>query len=166
LRKDLKYCIDTSFLLDAWRRKYPPDHFPPFWEYLGQLIETGEMRAPEEVFYDLRKKDDDVFRWAKDRKATLFVPIDNQIQQEVSAILAKFEKLIDTRRGRSSSDPWVIALAKLNSATLITNENRSIKPTPSRPTIPDVCAALNIRYIDTLRFIRDERIVFNTFVIR
>lgn len=162
----MKYCIDTSFLLDAWRRKYPPDHFPPFWEYLDSLISSGNMKAPEEVFYDLEKKDDEVLGWAKDRKKLMFVPIDNETQLEVSAILERFEFLVNQRTGRSSSDPWVIALAKINASTVITNEGLSTKPNPQKPKIPDVCVSLGIRYIDTLKFIIEERLVFNSFIIR
>ena len=162
----MKYCVDTSFLLDAWRRKYPPDHFPPFWEYLDRLILNGDMKAPEEVYYDLEKKDDEVLGWAKDRKKALFVPIDYETQQEVSAMLERFEFLVNQRTGRSSSDPWVIALAKINSSTVITNEGLSAKPNPQKPKIPDVCVALGVRYIDTLKFIKEERIVFNSFIIK
>jgi hypothetical protein len=162
----MRYCVDTSFLLDAWRRKYPPDHFPPFWEYLNSLISNGDMKAPEEVFYDLEKKDDEVLAWAKDQKKALFVPIDYETQQEVSAILARFEFLVNQRTGRSSSDPWVIALAKLNSSTVITNEGLSTNQNPQKPKIPDVCVSLSIRYIDTLKFIKEERLVFNSFIIR
>jgi hypothetical protein len=162
----MKYCVDTSFLLDAWRRKYPPEHFPPFWEYLDRLISTGEMRAPEEVYYDLEKKDDEVLAWAKDRKKELFVPIDYETQQEVTSILQQFEFLVNQKTGRSSSDPWIIALAKNNACTVITNEARSSSPNPQTPKIPDVCLALGVRYIDTLGFIKEERLVFNSFIIR
>jgi hypothetical protein len=161
----MKYCIDTSFLLDAWRRKYPPDHFPPFWQYIDSIVSRGEMKSPEEVLEDLKKKDDDVYRWAKDREELLFVPIDNNSQQEVRSILERFENLIKQRTGRSSSDPWVIALAKLNAATVITTEGASTSPNPLKPKIPDVCTALGIKYIDTLQFIRQEGIIFNSLII-
>ena len=124
------------------------------------------MKAPEEVYYDLEKKDDEVLEWAKDRKKALFVPIDYETQQEVSAMLERFEFLVNQRTGRSSSDPWVIALAKINSSTVITNEGLSTNPNPQKPKIPDVCVALGVRYIDTLKFIKEERIVFNSFIIR
>lgn len=124
------------------------------------------MKASEEVLYDLKKRDDDVYRWAKDRQKLLFVPIDYDSQREVSAILERFEFLINQRTGRSSSDPWVIALAKLNSATVITTESLSTSPNLQKPKIPDVCVAYNIKFIDTLQFIKQEGIVFNSLIKR
>ena len=94
----------------------------------------------------------------------MFVPIDYDSQREVSAILGRFEFLINQRTGRSSSDPWVIALAKLNSATVVTTESLSTSPNPMKPKIPDVCVAYDIKFIDTLEFIKQEGIIFNSLI--
>ena len=59
------YSIDTSALLDGWRRHYPPDVFVSVWERIEGLIAGGELRATEEVRIELERKDDDVFKWAK-----------------------------------------------------------------------------------------------------
>lgn len=52
--------------------------------------------------------------WAKNHKAALFVPIDEEQQQHVATILARYERLVDTRKNRSAADPFVIALAMAN----------------------------------------------------
>lgn len=154
----LKYSIDTSAILDGWRRYYPPDVFPIIWEKLGELIHISELKAIEEVLYDLEKKDDHVYEWARNQPQ-LFVPIDDQIQIEVSNILQQYEKLIDTRKNRSSSDPFVIALAKIHQVTVVTGE----RPTNNlnKPHIPDVCNELGIRSINLLHLIREQGWVFN-----
>jgi phage gp29-like protein len=92
----LRYSIDTSALLDGWRRYYPPDVFPDVWTGIEQLVEQGEIRATEEVFVELEKRDDEIFSWTKDRKGSLFVPIDNRIQERVAGILAQHERLVVT----------------------------------------------------------------------
>jgi hypothetical protein len=33
----MRYSIDTSAILDGWRRHYPPDVFPPLWTSLEEL---------------------------------------------------------------------------------------------------------------------------------
>ena len=91
------YSIDTSALLEAWRRQYPPDIFPALWEGLDDLIESGNLRATEEVFHELERKDDDVFKWTRER-TNLFVEIDEAIQPVVRLILRDHRKLLDTRK--------------------------------------------------------------------
>ena len=155
----MKYSIDTSAILEGWHRRYPPDVFPALWKNLDELIGDGSLRATEEVLHELKRKDDGVFEWARDRPA-LFVPIDHDIQVEVQEILVTHEKLLDTRSGRSSADPFVIALAKMNACTVVSDE----KPTrsPKRPNIPDVCRAMGLHCIDLLDMIREEEWVFSS----
>ena len=59
------YSIDTSAILDAWIRWYPPDLFPRLWENIELLIKEKRLIASEEVLVELEKKDDAVFKWAK-----------------------------------------------------------------------------------------------------
>ena len=73
------YCFDTSALLDAWTRHYPPDVFPQLWRSLEVRIAAGDVIAAEEVRVEIGKKDARS-SWAK-RQQGLFVDLD-QTQQE------------------------------------------------------------------------------------
>lgn len=149
----MKYSIDTSAILDGWRRYYPPDVMPAFWERVDILIDSGHLRATEEVLIELKKKDDAVHAWAKDRPK-LFVPLDEEIQLRVASLLSAHRKLIDTRKNRSGADPFVIALAHSNSCTVITGESPS--NSQKRPRIPDVCRALSIPTMPLIELMRTE----------
>lgn len=155
----MNYSIDTSAILEAWRRAYPPDVFPALWEGFRNLIRRGTIRATEEVFHELQRKDDEVCEWFRGQ-LEFFVPIDEPIQLEVQAILARFPKLLDTRKNRSAADPFVIALGRIHDAAVVTSERRT--GTPSRPNIPDVCDALGVRTISILDLIREQGWVFRT----
>ncbi len=37
----VKYSIDTSAILDGWRRYYPPRAFPGLWIRMEELIQQG-----------------------------------------------------------------------------------------------------------------------------
>jgi O-methyltransferase involved in polyketide biosynthesis len=154
----LKYSIDTSAILDGWVRYYPPDVLPALWERLAGLIENGKIIATEEVLYELEKKSDDAYKWAKSHDK-MFIEIDEETQTAVSEILSKHKKLIGERKNRSMCDPFVIALAKVKSCKVITAE----KPTnnPERPNIPDVCNALGIPCITLLELCREQKWVFS-----
>ena len=49
----MKYSIDTSSILEGWRRHYPLDVFPGLWDQLDSLIADGDLRSTEEVLHEL-----------------------------------------------------------------------------------------------------------------
>lgn len=124
---------------------------------MAELVAEGCLTATEEVLVELGKKDDDVYDWAKARRE-MFIPIDQPTQVALAAILERFERLVNTQRNRSTADPWVIALAQVEGCTVVTGESPS--GSPSRPKIPDVCRALDIRCISLLQMIRENGWVF------
>ena len=105
------YSVDSSALIHGWRRIYRPKNFGLVWEHIATLVETDRFKASIEVYNDLEKKDDELFKWCKERKEKMFVEIDEDIQTHVARIMASHPRLVDTVRGRSGSDPFVIALA-------------------------------------------------------
>ena len=150
----MKYSIDTSAFLHAFVRNYPPDIFPSLWNHIECAIENEIICATEEVFVELEKKDDDAFRWAANHRS-MFIDIDEVIQEEVIRILDTFPRLVDTRKHRSSADPFVIALASILRCTVVTEEQQT--GNSIKPKIPDVCNKLGIRCIKTLDMIREQR---------
>lgn len=155
----MKYSIDTSAILDAWVRYYPPDVMPGLWEKIGELIQSGKLIATKEVLIELSKKDDEVYKWAKDNNR-MFREIDEGIQITVTQILKDYMRLVDTRKNRSMADPFVIGLAINEKCTVVSGE----KPTNNleKPNIPDVCNALGIPCITILELCREQNWKFNT----
>jgi hypothetical protein len=98
------------------------------------------------------RKDDELFAWCKERRAALFVEIDDACQQHVARIMGRYPRLVDTVKGRSGGDPFVIALAATarSPMTVITEES------PGRQRIPDVCTAESIPYIGLADLIEQE----------
>jgi hypothetical protein len=153
------YCFDTSSLLHAWRRAYPPKRFGGLWAALDQLIQDGRMVASIEVYLELKKKDDEVFAWAKDRKEMMFLEIDEDVQSEVVRIMQIYPKLVDTGKGKSGGDPFVIAqaLARDPHLVIVTQEAGG---SADKPRIPYVCDQEGVRHIDLLTLIEQEDCTF------
>ena len=63
----MKYSLDTSTFLNAFIRVYPPDVFPKLWEKINTLIHDGHLKATEMVLEELKRKDDDAYKWVKER---------------------------------------------------------------------------------------------------
>lgn len=78
-----QYCLDTSALIEGWVRSYPKDSFPSLWAHFDEMIENGSLLCPDEVIYELEKKADDLYEWAKQRDK-LFYPLDVSLQTVVT----------------------------------------------------------------------------------
>ena len=109
----MSYSVDTSALMDAWFRYYPPDVFGSLWERLDELVNEGRLLAIDEVRRELSKKADDLLEWATQR-ARMFVPLDRAIQDTAKLIIAGFPSLTNTKSAmRGMADPFVIALGSV-----------------------------------------------------
>jgi hypothetical protein len=84
----------------------------------------------------------------------MIVALDTEIQKLVAALLAAHPRLVDTRKNRSSGDPFVIGLAQARGLTVVTGERAS--GVIAKPNIPDVCLALGIDCINVLSMFRNE----------
>jgi hypothetical protein len=154
----IPYCIDTSALMHAWIRVYPPDVLPPLWDRLDGLIADGHLIAPMDVYVELERKEGDLlFEWCKDRPH-MFREID-AFQSQISYVMRKYPRLVDTVKGKSGADPMVIALALAHNPklTVITEERGG---SGTRPKMPYVCSQEGVRHIDFLQLIRDQKWTF------
>jgi hypothetical protein len=150
------YSIDSSALIHGWRRVYRPKNFGIVWERLAALAEEGRLRASIEVFNELQKKEDELLAWCKDRKDTLFGEIDDDIQVHLTRIMSNHPRLVDTVKGRSSADPFVIALAAtMNPSMMVVTEEYE-----GKTRIPDVCTAESIEYCRLADLIERENWTF------
>jgi hypothetical protein len=146
------YCIDTSSLVAAWIERYPIQNFPGLWARLDEIISAREIVASAEVLREVKRRDDSLYKWCKERPG-LFVEVDDACQDYVIAIMAKYPRFVDTRTGKNSGDPFVIGLAQTYEPrlTVVTEENGG---SASRPAIPFVCAAEGIPHTKLLALIQ------------
>jgi hypothetical protein len=149
------YSIDTSALLHGWRRAYPQKRFPALWAKIEGLIHEGRLVASIEVFHELEKKDDELFEWAKAHKEALFRDIDDDVQAAVVHVMQTYPKLVDTGKGKSGGDPFVIAQALVGNPPLVVITQEA-GGSQGKPKIPFVCQAEGLTCIDLLAMIEAE----------
>ncbi|ADG06912.1 conserved hypothetical protein [Kyrpidia tusciae DSM 2912] len=149
------YYMDTSSLITAWREQYPPDVFPSLWVNLDRLIRETRLVSPIDVFYELEKGGDALFRWVKERRG-MFIEPDNEIQNIVRHLVNKFPQIIPQFSHTGVwADPWVVALAKVNGAIVVTEEKQA-SSNATRIKIPNMCIDLGVEHINFLELIRRE----------
>lgn len=146
----MRYCVDTSALVAAWVERYPPEIFPPLWEHVRGLIERGVLFAPDEVRTELTKRSKEVVEWL-DQFDDFFLPTDEAVLLSVSEVLGQFPKLVMERKVAFAADPFVISAAKLNGATVLTEEGFG---SAGKPKIPFVCRESGVECCNLLELIR------------
>lgn len=163
------YCVDTSAWIDAVQRYNPASPlFKEFWDFLEKKIAAGCVISPEEVHVELKgktleentpkaKRPKDALAFAETIKRVghvLFVPTDLALQAQCTLVLTSHSEL--TTKGKplakSDGDAWVVALAQLRGATVVSQENPRPSKNP-RQTIPDVCSDEGLLHIDLATFI-------------
>ena len=149
---NVRYAIDTCSLA-AMKRTYPVDVFPGAWVKLNKLAESKILISTDQVLAELQLQDDEVLGWAKSFK-DIFLPFDEEMQNEVHQILKAYPNFVDLKRRVSGADPFVVATAMINSCAVVTEE----KPSggPHRLKIPDICRAYNVECINVLGMLRQE----------
>ncbi|CLT95466.1 Uncharacterised protein [Mycobacterium tuberculosis] len=147
------YSFDTSAILNGRRDLFWPAVFRSLWGRVEDAISAGQIRSVDEVQRELARRDDDAKRWA-DGQTGLFCPLDEQIQQAARHILRLHPNMVRQGGRRSAADPFVIALAMVNNATVVTQETAS--GNIEKPRIPDVCDALGVPWLTLMGYIEAQ----------
>jgi hypothetical protein len=146
------YCIDTSALIAAWYERYKPNRFPKLWEQLDQLITEGRLVSSTLVLRECSKqRSEELHGWLKPREA-IFITPDETVQGKVDHIVNTYTGLVSAGREKFQADPFVIAQAKVNSYTVITEETGI----GSLAKIPGVCNAMKVECINLMQLIDEE----------
>jgi hypothetical protein len=106
------------------------------------LVTDGRLFASEEVWEEVKRKDERAKIWMEPRRAGLCIPTDAAITVKVAEILEAFPRLVMSGGRRNRADPFVVAVAELKGATVVTGEGND--GNESRPKIPYVCRERNI----------------------
>ncbi|MDK8685466.1 DUF4411 family protein [Corynebacterium pseudodiphtheriticum] len=160
------YLVDTNILLNAFNY-YPRSVFPSYWKVFEARLSSGEFCVHEQVYEELKKKDDDKIRWLE---AT--VPKDRLLTKDSAELglyaeftqWARFERnpAYQTKAVRdflNHADSWLVASAAARRLTLLTNETASPQKI-NRVKIPDAAAAFGVSCYTNLEFLKSENIQF------
>ena len=154
------YIIDTSSLVKL-NRETPLDVYPSVWKKLRDLVSSGRLISPEEVFNEIKRNDDQLSGWTKKQKNMFKKPTKRQIEI-VQDILKDYPGLIDVNKP-FEADPWVIALA-VEMATDTQKTLIKIKRIVvteeilkrDKQKIPFICNEMSVECINVITMFRSE----------
>lgn len=157
---EVVYSCDSSSLIMASGVLYPMDNFPVLWGKIEELIRSKRLKMSELV-YEEAMRGEVLRNWCpeKELKPFLLSKVDESIQATLRRIQWDYENLTPPHTGRSSADPWVIALAMQYQQGVVVTEEQ---PTGNLqgPRIPDVCKDLGIECIGIASLAARENWVF------
>ncbi|MBK8832879.1 MAG: DUF4411 family protein [Saprospiraceae bacterium] len=159
-----KYCLDANVLIEAWQKYYNPKFCPDYWKVLNQLGKEGRIFIPSEVAEEIHRTEDDLSAWLKASDIPIAKTTESVIRcwQKILASHPDHQRLVDSTKNRSLADPWVIAHAMDQSATVVTKENKETASNTRRVKIPNVCENMGVRWMDDFQFIEENNIKFSS----
>src|SRR5436190_8875051 len=113
------YCLDANVLIQAWQKYYSPELCPDYWDILNMLGKEGRIFIPEEVKNEItvtddkEKTEDDLSKWLKRSSIPVHKATEEVIKCWQSILQANLNHklLVDSAKGRSLADPWIISHA-------------------------------------------------------
>ncbi|HET9056831.1 MAG TPA: DUF4411 family protein [Chitinophagaceae bacterium] len=158
-----KYCLDANVLIQAWQKYYSPKFCTDYWDVLNQLGNNKKIFIPEIVAEEIIRTEDDLSLWIKSSRIPIH-PINGDVANCLKQIYdsnPSHQYLVANSGQHSLADPWVIAHAMNQKATVVTKEIKDFYNKPTRIKIPHVCDNMNVRWINDFELIEELRIKFN-----
>jgi predicted nucleic acid-binding protein len=156
------YVVDTNVLITLMAH-HPQDTptYQAIWDEIESLIKQKKIFSTMVVYDEIMRylgKDDRLKKWAKSHKKRFFISPDQETWQLAQDIIEKFPDLLDKKKlqtGEPDADPFLIALAKSEGATIITQERKDL---PNR--IPMVALHYKVPSIDLYGFFEERKLKF------
>jgi rRNA-processing protein FCF1 len=159
----VRYCLDTNVLIEAWNKYYSPRFCKMYWDILNELGFQNKIFIPKAVADEINRSEDELAKWLKSSNIRII-----EADAEVTVCLQKIYSsnpshafLVDNKKYRSLADPWIIAHAIKENACVVTKEEKITATKENRIKIPNVCENMGVRWIDDFRLIEELNIQFS-----
>ncbi len=120
----MKYCFDASSFIHLWNEAYPKGTFPTLYDKLKKHSEKIILIKP--IFLEI-EKESNLILWLKRISLT---PIEIAEKHTVAAFnMSKKYGIDDNTNGANENDVRLIAFAKMENYTLVTEEKYQTPPT-------------------------------------
>lgn len=142
------YVFDTSSFRELFH--FYPKRFPTLWQSFQNLIENEQILSVKEVFREMSVggRDHPDTQWDREHKRIFKEPSAEEAQfiSEIFRV-EHFQQSLEKKkllRGGYFADPFIIASAKVNSATVVTQERFKQNGTK----IPNICDRFEVSCIN------------------
>lgn len=154
----MRYLLDANVLIDADRDYYPLDRVPEFWAWLLHQADLGVLAMPPEMHGEVVAGKGELVNWLKEHRDAMV--LGNEADATVvRRVLAQgyAPNLTEDEVEKIGNDPLIVAyaLAIKSGATVVTTEVSKPSAQRGNRRLPDVCAVLSVRCINTFRLVQE-----------
>lgn len=165
------FLIDSNAFINPFRFYYAFDLVPAYWNKLKKHLDSGRVVVLDAVKDEIEKGQDELSEWLSKVDNLVVVPkVTEQTVKEYQEVMQFVagsgyykESALTTWAPANIADPWLIASAKSNGYTLVTEEAKSgglSKKTPNKEAkIPDVAEHLGVKTIRVYDMMRSLGII-------
>jgi predicted nucleic acid-binding protein len=160
-----KYLLDANVFIEAARRYYAFDLVPAFWKMLINLAENQQIESIDRVRDELLRGSDDLARWVgNDFSGAFSSTADQSVIDTYRNVMAWVQNEnqyhdLAKRQFAEGADGWLIAYAKQNGHTVVTQEVLDPQRRNGVP-IPNVCQKFGVNFVNTFGMLRGLNIRF------
>jgi predicted nucleic acid-binding protein len=159
-----KYLIDANVLIAAYRRNYPMDVIPTFWENLLKEAKSERFYIIDEIFSEIKAGEDLLTEWLESNIESFIIRTSDDdlvIKSYTEIIQYVMDNDTYTLKAKtefaSIADSWLIAHAKAYNFVIVTEEVFDVN-CKKRILIPNICRHFRVKYINTMQFLRDIKV--------
>lgn len=164
----MNYCIDTNTLIHSWRFWYAQQTHPTLWDAFADLGRSGTLKMPEQVLQELGEREDSLYEWCKARKNVLVYEATDETEEAYRDLVNQYPDMVGRLgMGSNYADLYVVAVAMVEGATVVTDEDHGFKFDPNRRRrsrknfkVTNVCLEHDIPLIRAYDVLRKEGWVF------
>ena len=160
------FIIDANSLITPFKEYYAFDIAPKFWTSLKTHIETGRVLILDCVKDEITTGDDKLSEWINSFDSKLVISKVTEDNVKVYGKIMNYIKTSGLYKDKAlhywsdikTSDPWLLAVARVKGITLVSEENGSggisVKNPNKYPKIPDVAKAFGVETIKVYEMVR------------
>lgn len=153
------HLLDANVLIDANRDYYPISHVAPFWRWLEDAARATKVAVPLEIYEEVKAGSDDLATWIKQPSIKGTLVLNETISAtHLNRVLSDgyAPDLTDSEIEGLGRDPFIVAYALVDTANRVVVTTEVSKPRATRQNrrLPDVCADLGVRCVNTFQLIR------------
>jgi hypothetical protein len=156
------YLLDANVYIEANNLHYGMDFCPAFWDWLKVKYEAGKVWSIDKVYDELQAVYDEVSNWTRQQDIGMFRKTDSRIFPHLATVSAWVMGQSYTPAAVNTfmqvADYYLIAHALAEGYVVVTHEKPA--DSPKRVKIPNVCAGLNLRFMNPYEMLRCEQARF------
>lgn len=154
-----QYLVDANVFIEAANTYYALDRVPGFWAWMKDAAQAGSVKTIQFVLDEIEHPEG-LVDWVSGIGADVLT-----VDPSEPAVQAEYQKIVNwlvaqdfgqehVAKFLDKADPWLIAVAKVQGRTLVTQETLAGAGT-KKVKVPNVCAAHGVEWANTFTMLDD-----------